>query len=423
MTQWWQASDEELLHALTTAQHRINAHHRAMLTLVAEVAARKLGPTHGYVTDTELLQCTQNISKADARRRLSAAADVLPGRTGTGETVPAPLPATAAALAQDAISADHVAVIQRVLGSLAAHLDRHRGELERYLAEQARVFDPPAVRLLGERRILFLDPDGPRPKDRAPTRNRLSFAADGDGWDLRGWLDRESAAIVQTALSPLTAPRPAQDTRPAQGTGPAQGAGPDPRTLPERTADGVVELARRSLIVGDLPTEGGERPQVVVTIPLALLESRLGNGLLDFGDGTLAGAIAAEDARRWACDARVVPIVVGGRSEPLDIGRAAYTIPRAMRRALKQRDGGCAFPGCTVPAQWADGHHIVHWADGGITALSNLVLLCGHHHTVIHHGEWEVAITGGFPMFHPPPWIPGGPRRNTLHRIDLAPTG
>lgn len=72
-----------------------------------------------------------------------------------------------------------------------------------------------------------------------------------------------------------------------------------------------------------------------------------------------------------------------------------------------------------MPAQWTAAHHIVHWARGGVTALYNLVLLCPRHHTVIHTTDWEVTITAGIPVFHPPAWIPGGPRTNTIHRIDL----
>jgi hypothetical protein len=403
VNEWWRAADTELLHALSVAQQKLNVEYRAMLEIVQEVGARKLGSAQGYVTDIELLRCTQNISRSDARRRLSAASDVLPGRTPSGEPLPAALPATAAAVAEAAITDDHIVIIQRILGGLAPHLERHRDELEAYLAEQARVFDPPALRELGKRRIAFLDEDGARPRDSAPTRNRLSFAEEGGGWDVRGWLDRESAATLRTALSPLCAPRPADD------------GGPDPRTLAERQADGLIDLAHRALDGGRLPGEGGERPHVTVTVPLTVLESRIGNGLLGFA----AGSVAAEDARRWACDAHLVPVVIGGRGEPLDVGRASYTVPRWMRRALVQRDGGCAFPGCTVPAQWAAAHHVTHWALGGVTALHNLVLLCPRHHTVVHHTDWDVTITGGFPVFHPPPWIPGGARGNAVHRIDL----
>jgi hypothetical protein len=115
--------------------------------------------------------------------------------------------------------------------------------------------------------------------------------------------------------------------------------------------------------------------------------------------------ISAAWARRLACDARVIPTVLGSDSEPLDIGRSTRTIPSGLRKALITRDRGCAFPGCRRPPRWADAHHIWHWADGGPTALDNLVLLCNHHHDVIHHTAWHVAIENGRPVFTPPAWL------------------
>jgi hypothetical protein len=87
--------------------------------------------------------------------------------------------------------------------------------------------------------------------------------------------------------------------------------------------------------------------------------------------------IAPDTVRRLACDASIVPLIESARGEPLAIGRRTRTISPAMRRALKRRDGGCRFPGCTN-TRFVDGHHIEHWADGGETRLDNLVLLCRH---------------------------------------------
>jgi Domain of unknown function (DUF222)/HNH endonuclease len=99
--------------------------------------------------------------------------------------------------------------------------------------------------------------------------------------------------------------------------------------------------------------------------------------------------IAPETVRRLACDGAVVPIHEVGTGEPLAIGRKTRLISPALRRALKRRDGGCAFPGCTN-ARFVDAHHIRHWADGGETGLDNLVLLCRHHHRLIHEGGFRV---------------------------------
>jgi hypothetical protein len=93
--------------------------------------------------------------------------------------------------------------------------------------------------------------------------------------------------------------------------------------------------------------------------------------------------VSAETARRIACDASVLRVVDGPGGEPLDIGRKSRLIPPALRRALKMRDGGCRVPGCTHK-HYVDGHHIRHWAKGGETSLKNLVLLCRHHHRLVH---------------------------------------
>ena len=81
----------------------------------------------------------------------------------------------------------------------------------------------------------------------------------------------------------------------------------------------------------------------------------------------------------------------GIKGEPLSVGRKTRAIPPAIMRALTTRDGGCRFPGCTH-TRFADGHHIKHWADGGETSLSNLVLLCRHHHRLVHEGGFGCEV-------------------------------
>jgi hypothetical protein len=95
-------------------------------------------------------------------------------------------------------------------------------------------------------------------------------------------------------------------------------------------------------------------------------------------------SVSPEAIRRLACDAGIVRIVTDGKSQPLDVGRRVRTATPASRRALELRDGGCGWAGCTAPASWCDAHHIIHSADGGITALINLILLCRKLHTAVH---------------------------------------
>lgn len=409
----WQAGDEELLVAVAAVQERINRESASLVALVAEIATRGLAEDAGFRDTADLLRTVQNVALPTARARVDAARRLSPLFLITGEQVDPELPELAAAFAEGAVGPEHVRVILRVLATLPSHLHEHRPALEADLVHHARTLDPDAVEKLGRRAIALLDPDGPRPREPKPSRNRFVLRPQGAGFEARGWLDTESAALLRTALSPLTAPVPPDGPTGAR----------DERSTAERSGDGLVELARRMLATGDLGVENGQPVTLTVTVPLDTLTTGTGSGLLGFGAGGLSAAVAAGDALRLACDARVVPVVLGTAGEPLFVGREARLATRGQRRALAQRDGGCAHPGCEAPPQWCVAHHVRHWADGGATDLDNLVLLCGHHHRLVHHGDWSITMDGGFPVFHPPPWVPGGPRRNPLHRPDLIGCG
>ena len=145
-------------------------------------------------------------------------------------------------------------------------------------------------------------------------------------------------------------------------------------------------MAEASLTPGSGRRGGGDRHQVVLHLD--------GAGHRELEDGS---AVSAQTARRMLCDASLVPLVESSDGEPISVGRRTRTIPGAVRRALHFRDGGCRFPGCTHE-RFVDAHHIEHWADGGATAVDNLVLLCRRHHRLIHEGGFSVARTGGGPI-------------------------
>ena len=124
--------------------------------------------------------------------------------------------------------------------------------------------------------------------------------------------------------------------------------------------------------------------------------------------------------RRLACDAEIIPAVLGTRSEVLDVGRLHRLVTPALWVALVLRDRHCTFPGCTRPPVMCHAHHLIHWSTGGTTTLDNLALLCGHHHRVIHHTPWHIRLNPDDrrPEFLPPPkpgttpeWIRYRPRR------------
>jgi len=180
----------------------------------------------------------------------------------------------------------------------------------------------------------------------------------------------------------------------------------EPRTAVDATGASTSEAARASrasLLArrGDrtasvdvsAPVTSADRFQIVVHVSAETLRR---DGAIDPDDPPSiedGPALAPETVRRLACDASIVSLIESAHGEPLAIGRKTRVISPAMRRALKRRDGGCCFPGCTN-TRFVDAHHIEHWADGGATRLDNLVLLCRHHHRLIHEGGFSIERCG-----------------------------
>ncbi|MBV9011393.1 MAG: DUF222 domain-containing protein, partial [Pseudonocardiales bacterium] len=200
-----------------------------------------------------------------------------------------------------------------------------------------------------------------------------------------GFLESEHGGAFRSLIEQFAAPRPA-----AEGI-------PDLRTAAQRNADALVEVCGLARAAQGCPTTGGEPSHLSVALDWEVLRTGLGSATLDYGTH-----LSASEARRWACDAKVIPVVLGGESEPLDVGRAMRTVPLSLRRALIARDRGCAFPGCDRPPGLCQAHHCRHWADGGETSVGNCVLLCETHHRHVHCTGWEILIRPGYVEFIPP---------------------
>ena len=173
---------------------------------------------------------------------------------------------------------------------------------------------------------------------------------------------------------------------------------------------------------GALSNTGGARPQVMVHIDYQTLAGELAahpnlpppppvpEHLSDqhppgelrgpvVSAGTFTGPIDPRVIRAWACDADLIPVVLGGAGEVLDIGRAQRPFPPGIRKAIIARDQGCAAPGCWIPAAWCQIHHIRFWKKHeGPTSVENGVLLCSHHHQALHHDQLTVQMTNGIPL-------------------------
>ncbi len=303
--------------------------------------------------------------------------------------------------------------------TMIAHLAEDVGvaqvaPLEHILVGAAETLEPGAMRVLTQATRLRLDPDGVLADDNHAHERRWFECEEtyDHVYVLRGELDAESGALVKTAIDALSHGLRSGELRSAS----------------QRRADALVELATAQLRSGEHRDVHGQRPHLTLTVSSAALRS---GADADAQPAELRGVgpIHPETARRIACDAaRTVVTVparmaasaadgsasagvdrdrgdgfVSTRATPLSVGRATRTIPAHIRTALHLRDHGCRFPGCDAPPAWTDGHHIIHWADGGPTELENLVSLCRRHHRAVHEQGWRIHIADGNAVVEPPP--------------------
>jgi hypothetical protein len=204
---------------------------------------------------------------------------------------------------------------------------------------------------------------------------------DGSGlYEYRVVADAEGHAVLEAAIAALAAPRPSDGE-------------PDLRPAGQRRFEALVEVVRRG-VAGAAGIPSTPKAELFVSMDLEDLRRRLDAGTV-VGSPDAGSLLGPETVRRLACDAGIVPVVLGQDGELLELGRRHRLFTAPQVRALWLRDGHCSFPGCSVPASWCDAHHLWHWCDGGPTDLANAALLCGHHHQVVHaRGYWGQVQDG-----------------------------
>lgn len=207
---------------------------------------------------------------------------------------------------------------------------------------------------------------------------------------VRGRLPAEAGAALMAALDAAReVPDPDADSD-------------EPPSAAATRADALARIAESYLQRGDAPGKGGDRHLVnVVVNPDALRcdADRAAEPRAGLAEGH--ACLSTATAQRIACDASLMAIYENNRGEPLSVGRRTRIIPPAIERALRRRDRGCRFPGCSH-TKYVDAHHVVHWAHGGETSLDNLVLLCRRHHRLVHEGGFRVAREAGGIVFRSP---------------------
>ena len=278
-------------------------------------------------------------------------------------------------------------VVARVLDDLPDDVDAVVvAEAERVLVEHAATYAPRELRVLGRRILDVVAPEIGEEHDRkvleeeerhAATKTSLITQSHGDGTTtIKIRVPDATADRLTTYLHAWTNPR-----RPDGSPGRTDAM----TELPYATRLGQAFCALlEHLDPAKLPVLGGTATTVMVTISLDKLLTGLGVATT----GT-DGHLTAGEVRRLACTANLVPVVLGGTSEVLDIGRAKRLFSAAQRRALAVRDKRCRAEGCDMPADWAEAHHLHPWSRQGRTDLVNAILLCSHHHHRAHDDRFQ----------------------------------
>ncbi|GAA1477163.1 hypothetical protein GCM10009623_16090 [Nocardioides aestuarii] len=353
---------------LTDVDRAVRRLESLKLRLVA-AAAKADVPTQSGARSTGDWLSQQTRSGSAPASRDSRLADDLDG----------PLTDTADALSTGDISAAHAAAIATAMRRLPSRLDDdQRSTVEASLVRKARTLTPDQLRKVARRAIEAVEPDRDTvdaeentqvqdEEEAAWAKTRLTLHDNGDGTTTGHFTVPTLAAMVlKKVLDAMTAPR---RTRAAAENG-------------QRTDWAQARGQAFAQVLEHLPTDhlhGKVAATIVITLDLDTLRDQLKAAGLDTGD-----LVSAAHARRLACNAGLVPAVLDGHSQPLDLGREKRLFSQAQRVAGATTHSTCAADGCDIPYAWCELHHRRPWANGGHTDLADMIPLCGHHHRRLH---------------------------------------
>jgi hypothetical protein len=363
-------STPELMQQITKLAGQLNAANARFLALIAELDRRQPWADWGVKSCAHWLnwQCAIDLGAAREKLRVAHAIEKLP--------------CIAKAMAEGKLSYSKVRALTRIadeanegqllkiaLYGTASHVEKLVRSYRR--AMDAKELTREAIQQRDQSLTCFTDTDG--------------------SLVIRGRLPAEIGALFRKALEM------AEDSILVKNVS-AETYFDEKHHGRKRRVEALALIAERFLATGPQDLSGGDRQQIVVHVDAQTLKhGHAGRCELEHGP-----SVAAESARRLACDASLVAIIENEQGEPLNVGRKTRTIPPAIRRALNSRDRGCRFPGCTF-TRYVDGHHVKHWAHGGDTKLANLVTLCRFHHRLVHEGRVVVQTLddGAFRFVRP----------------------
>jgi hypothetical protein len=376
------------------------------LDVLPEVDRRGLPGVLGARHLADLLQGMLRVSAPVAKRRVEAVAALGPHIAVSGQLLGPQLPVAADAVRAGSISAEHVASIVKTLDELPSTLPPEQfAKAERILVTAATRITPKELTGVGLQLIDTIDPDGAQPSEQEQRRHRslaVQERRDG-GVEGRFRLSAGAGAKLLAVLQPLAAPRPAED------------GCRDDRSHGQRLADALEDLCELGLRADELTPGGGPAATLIVTMTSEQYEAHKGLARTGYGQ-----RLPVATALQLAAEAHLSTIVHAATGAVLSCGDARRFATPPQTRALFARDRGCSFPGCRIPPQWCQRHHVVPWWLGGPTDLKNLTLVCGYHHREFEKRGWRCVMPDGMPWWIPPPWIDPEQTPQQNHRILLG---
>ncbi len=405
----WLLTDKGLLRELECAGREVARCRARWLALLAEAEQREATtalagmPTSSWLTD-------QNTHWASSARDEVRFATQL-----------ARAPQVAAALGRGELSVEQARVVVQGLNRLPDGLDQTQCDaVAAQLVGFGSEFGPYGLSRLVNRAVEVVAPEVAEEADRkAMARVEADQARDRY---LNWRKDSEGAIVIRGKLGKVAGQQLIGTLRAlaVRQRGAAALAGQE-LSHAQANADALVTLVEHFASCGEAPSYGADRPRVLVAVELAVLREGLGRAtLLNSGDPITPG-----EARRLACDAGILPVVMAGRSVPLDAGREQRLFTGTLRAVMVARDQGCAFPGCDRGPSDCEGHHLRPWWAGGHTSLGNGVLLCTFHHHLVEPdpnappgSQWQIRLDPrGLAEFGAPEGLgaPPGERRWRQH--------
>ncbi|GLU90898.1 HNH endonuclease signature motif containing protein [Agromyces sp. NBRC 114283] len=403
-------SDDGLLRVLDALAGLTRAAEAAASACAAELAARCTGipgedpaRDRGYPNPARLVADTTRRRAGEAHELIAVGAATALRSSFAGERLAPRLPHLAVGLASAELGLHAAERIRRFLDRVAPRVESATlDEAERFLVEQAASVGPERLAQLITLLEARLDPDGVRPReDELRGRRGLRIWEDTAGMvNVRGAFDPVNGATLKAAVGGLVGAElhRARDARRRQHDDDSGIA--EHRSIAQLNADALADLARHALGCAAVPTL--RQTTVVVRADAAALLAERGHGTID----GLDQPISIASVRALVSSAGIAPLFVGEHGEPLQLGRSARLFSAAQKLALADRDGGCAWPGCSRPPSHTEAHHIAWWhRDDGRTDLDNGILLCSHHHHRVHDDGWRIVVRDGGRWFIPPPHI------------------